>query len=290
MTTHITVHLLPHEIDWFEWQCRQLKFASAYLSSEDKIIFQAVLNLNLTDWNSSKIPKEFFETKFSMLEELSSWADVRFTADSENQYMGCNDIRREAARNTTADNIVYLDTDLVFTPTTLTALLQAAKTVQEKYYIVSPQTVKLWDYTWDPLVNPEYIYHPYGYEREVDPFLSADVKSDSLGLIPLDTFKFGGGWFNLLSTDLLRKVDVPDSFGPYGPDDTFVMECCNIMKSKGIEVQQYVVDNCIVVENYKFRKNPYTSFLVSENRQKEYRQAAESNFIQELKNFDSSLK
>ena len=28
MTTQIIVHLLPHEIDWFEWQAKQLKIGS----------------------------------------------------------------------------------------------------------------------------------------------------------------------------------------------------------------------------------------------------------------------
>jgi len=36
MTTQIVIHLLPHEIDWFEWQSKQLKAGSIYI--EDKVI------------------------------------------------------------------------------------------------------------------------------------------------------------------------------------------------------------------------------------------------------------
>ena len=59
-------------------------------------------------------------------------------------------------------------------------------------------------------------------------------------------FKFGGGWFNLLSTKLLQLTDMPDSFGPYGVDDLYVMLCCNILLNKGYKIQQYVIENKLV--------------------------------------------
>ena len=62
MTTQIVVHLLPHEIDWFEWQSKQLKIGSYYI--EDKVIIDVTLNLNLVDWEKSQLPKKYFIDKF----------------------------------------------------------------------------------------------------------------------------------------------------------------------------------------------------------------------------------
>jgi hypothetical protein len=289
MTTHITVHLLPHEIDWFEWQCKQLKLSSFYLNPEDTVILDATLNFNFTDWEESRIPKEFFENKFKICEELSTWADTRFSIDTEGKCRGCDDKRRETIRTTDADSILYLDTDLIFDTTLLATIIEASKHTPEECYIITPQIPKLWDHTWDVLVSSEFENQPYGFEKVVDPFYASSITGEN-SLKPLDTFKFGGGWFNLLSTKLLKVTDIPDSFGPYGMDDTYVMECCKLMQRKGMKVQQYVLEGTTVAENYKFRNNPYNSLLVSENKQNEYRQAAESNFVQELKNFNSSLK
>jgi hypothetical protein len=46
MTTQIVVHLLPHEIDWFEWQSKQFKIGSSYI------------NTNIIAY-MGKYPKEF---------------------------------------------------------------------------------------------------------------------------------------------------------------------------------------------------------------------------------------
>ena len=109
MTTQIVIHLLPQEIDWFEWQVKQLKQGSYYLEEEDKVIIDVTLNLNLIDWKKSKLPKQFFIDKFIQIERLCDWCDTQFITDEENKCLGCNDKRREAIRSTKADNILYLD-------------------------------------------------------------------------------------------------------------------------------------------------------------------------------------
>ena len=38
MKTQIVVHLLPQEVDWFEWQSKQFKQGSYYLEKDDQII------------------------------------------------------------------------------------------------------------------------------------------------------------------------------------------------------------------------------------------------------------
>lgn len=285
MTTQIVIHLLPHEIDWFEWQSKQFKLGSYYIS--DAVIIDVTLNLNLTDWNKSQLPKQFFIDKFNQIETLWDWAQTQFTIDDENKCLGCDDKRREAIRLTTADNILYLDSDLLFKPELLSYMIEYAKLVEKEYYIISPQTVRMWDETWDVITNQQYLNTPANMDTYYanDPFEIIMHEHSDINLKPINQFKFGGGWFNLLSTKLLKLTDIPDSFGPYGIDDLYVMICCNVMKQKEYDVQQYVLENTVVIENFKYRWNPYKDYLSLINKQDEFRQQAETNLNLEIQNF-----
>lgn len=291
MLTQIVIHLLPHEIDWFEWQIKQLKQGSYYLEKDDNVIIDVTLNLNLIDWSQSQLPKQFFIDKFKQIEKLCDWCQTQFIVDQENKCLGCDDKRREAIRSTQADNILYLDCDLIFGPGLLWYMIGSAKLIENEYYIISPQTVRMWDSSWDALVNQKYLNTPANMETYYanDPFKVITYVQEDLNLKPIETFKFGGGWFNLLSTKLLQLTDMPDSFGPYGVDDTYVMICCNIMKQKGYNIQQYVLENSIVIENFKYRWNPYKDYLSLIDKQSEFRQIAESNLNKEVQNFINKL-
>jgi L-lactate dehydrogenase complex protein LldF len=112
---------------------------------------------------------------------------------------------------------------------------------------------------------------------------------DDIFLSPINHFKFGGGWFNLISSKLLKFIDLPDSLGSYGVDDTYVMICCNLMKQKNYNIQQYVLKGNTVAENYKYRWNPYQNFLYSINIQNEFRSQAEGKLSIEVKNFINKI-
>ena len=289
MTTQIVIHLLPHEIDWFEWQSKQFKLGSYYI--QDKIIIDATLNLNLVDWNQSQLPKQFFIDKFNQIKTLWDWTETQFIIDEKNKCLGCDDKRREAIRSTTADNILYLDSDLLFRPELLSYMIEAAKAINHDYYIISPQTVRMWDSSWDIITNKNYLAIPANMETYYanDPFKVIDNPPENISLIPINQFKFGGGWFNLLSTKLLKLTDIPDSFGPYGIDDLYVMICCDIMKQKSYNVQQYILDGSIVIENFKYRWNPYKEYLHLINKQIEFRKQAEDNLNSEIQNFINKI-
>lgn len=283
MTTQIITHLLPHEIDWFEWQAKQLKAGSNYI--EDKVIIDITLNLNLTSWDQSQLPKQYFIDKFNQIKQYFDWCEVIFDIDETNTCLGIDDKRRNSIRKYTPDNFIYLDCDVIFKPETLALLINSAKTIKDEYYIISPQTPKLWDFTWDILVNDIYSNQPYGFEKIIDPYSILNIDYGEISLLPINIFKFGGGWFNLISAKLLKFIDIPNSFGPYGIDDTYVMYCCEIMKKKGIHSQQYIVNNLVVAENYKYRNNSYSSYLENIDKKDEYRKQAENNFQIELNNF-----
>jgi hypothetical protein len=287
MTTQIIIHLLPHEIDWFEWQAKQLKIGSIYV--EDEVIIDVTLNLNLVNWSESQIPKQYFIDKFNQIKQYFGWCETIFEIDENNTCLGIDDKRRTSIRTHTPDNFIYLDCDVIFKPETLALLINGAKQVKNEYYIISPQTPKLWDITWDVLVNEKYINEQYRFERIVDPYSILTEDYGDISLKHIDVFKFGGGWFNLLSTKLLKLTDIPDSFGPYGIDDTYVMYCCDIIKQKGIGAQQYVINNLVVAENYKYRTNPYSQYLKVIDKKDEFRKQAEGNFQVELNKFYNKI-
>lgn len=274
---------MPHEIDWFEWQAKQLKIGSVYI--EDKVIVDVTLNLNLVNWETSQIPKQYFIDRFNQIKQLFDWCETIFEINEDNTCLGIDDKRRNSIRKYNPDNFVYLDCDIVFKPETLALLINSVKTINDDYYIISPQTTKLWDFTWDVLVNNLYLDKPYGFEKIIDPYSVLNTEYGDISLSPINVFKFGGGWFNLISAKLLKFTDIPDSFGPYGVDDTYVMYCCDIMKQKGMTPQQYVINNLVVAEDYKYRNNIYSSYLSIINRKDKYRIQAESNFQIELNKF-----
>lgn len=286
MITQIVIHLLPHEIDWFEWQIKQLKQSSYYLE-EDNIIIDVTLNLNLIEWDKSQIPKQFFIDKFKQIEKLCDFCQTQFIIDEENKCLGCNDKRREAIHSTSADNILYLDTDLIFPPELLKTIIESSKMVSNDYYIISPQTVKMWDNSWDVITNKKYVSNPADLDLyyKNDPFQIISNSIEKVNLTPINQFKFGGGWFNLLSTKLLKFTDIPNSLGSYGVDDTYVMICCDIMKQKGYNIQQYVLEGITVIENFKYRWNPYKEYLYSIDKQNKFKQSAEENLNKEIQNF-----
>ncbi len=281
---------MPYELDHFEWQSKQLKIGSSFLSDTDKIIIDATLNLNLVDWDKSSMPKEFIINKFNQIKELWDWAETKFIIDTDNKCLGCDDKRREAIRTTSADNILYLDSDIIFKPELLKYMLDASSAIPNEYYIISPQVYKLWDNSWDCLVNDKFINFKASQDYAItDPYAIVSHSTDVITIKPINEFKFGGGWFNLLSTNLLKLTDIPDSFGPYGIDDTYVMICCGILKQKGYDVCQYILDGMIVAENLKYREDPYKNFLYSINKKSEFRLHAENNLQVEINKFITRL-
>lgn len=291
MNTQIVIHLLPNELDWFEWQSRQLKIGSHYLSDDDKFIIDVTLDFNFIDWETTILPKEFFLEKFDNIKSLYDWAEQKFDVDESGTCRGCNDKRRNSIRSSTSDNILYLDSDLIFLPETIKYIIDASGLIESEYYVISPQTIRMWDTTWDIITNKKYLDIDdcsYKYESN-DPFSILLNNNSDVNILPLETFKFGGGWFNLFSTNLLKFIDIPDSLGPYGIDDYYVSECCNLMKLNKYDVKQYILENVIVTENNKYRHDHYSKYMKTIDLKSQFRTQAENNFLSELKNFENKI-
>jgi hypothetical protein len=155
----IVIHVLPHEIDQLEQTLIRLKYNSTQLEEEDKILVDVLLNLNLVEWEKSQIPKSFFTTKFNQLEQLTkTWAETKFEVNEDGNIQGCVSHRRKALKDTKADALLFLDTDIFFESDLISYLVSASKILKEtqEYYIVTPQITPMWDNSWDVLVNEKF--------------------------------------------------------------------------------------------------------------------------------------
>lgn len=87
-----------------------------------------------------------------------------------------------------------------------------------------------------------------------------------------------------LSGDLVRRIGVPESFGHYGYEDTFIMWGAEkLMKTTDINIQQFKIKNLVVCENYKYRNNShYISNISAYDKREEFKKIAESHFNEEL--------
>ena len=77
--------------------------------------------------------------------------------------------------------------------------------------------------------------------------------------------------------------------GPYYMDDTFVMQCCLIGKSKGFEAKQFVLVNEVIIENNLFRFNPYENYISNINRKDEFIKTSQDNFVPSVNKFLNTL-
>lgn len=283
---HIVIHVLPQEINQLEQLLTHLKKSSKWVSFEDFIV-EVVLNNKLTDWDNSKLDEQFFIDKFNFLENLtSSWCLTKFEI-SDGTILGCNDIRRRALRTSQADYIMYLDTDNIFSESLLYHVKHYIDYLltQEGYNILVPEVTRLWDDSWDVITNPNHSQIEASHEKYFnrDPY-NIDFNPDNVSINPINTFKFAG-WGTCIPTKLKEIIDIPDSLGSYGLDDTFIMMACNTLKSKGYQIQQYTLQNEIIIENNKFRFNPYQNYLTVIDKREEFKKQAYDNFNLELQKY-----
>lgn len=297
MRTLISIFALPEEIDELERTLIQLKYSSKYLDKSHEIIIDVALGLSeqLTDWNTSRIPKDFFYSKFKQLKEYTSWC-IESNFNIEDDILGCVSQRRITSTKYDIDNIIWLDTDIIFQPETLIYLLNSADALANSGihdYIITPEIVRIWDSTWDCLVNENFKHEPCGYEKIHDPYsdsgIHGDVSVEEIDSMVLNQpkLKFAGGWFTCLSKSVLNLIPIPESFGHYGLEDTFIMWA----SSKFPSIRQFKIKNVVICEDYKFRNKLYYLSLISKiNRKDEFLFKARQNFQPELdkifKNFN----
>jgi len=204
--------------------------------------------------------------------------------------LGCVSQRRFSLKNNPdADFFIWLDCDMLFKDTTLyyiTSAYQMAKQSNLENIIVTPEFVKQWDNTWDVVTNKNYLNKPINYHLDSNIYYDSLPQLEEVAVKEIPAFKFAGGWFTLISKSLLNEIGIPESFGHYGLEDTFVMACSSIMKQKGKQVSQFVLENMISGEIRKNRtNNTIKKYILSKDRKEEFKQIAHSNWESEINNF-----
>jgi hypothetical protein len=289
MRTLISIFCLPEEIDELEKVLIQLKNSSKFLTDTDHILLDISLGISdkLVDWDKSLISKDFFMKKFFNLKKYADWC-IESNFNTSDEIAGCVSQRRISSKKYNVDNIIWLDTDIVFSPETLKYVLNAAETIKDtnfEYFIITPETVKLWDPTWDCLVNHKFLNNEYGYEKTNDPYKDAGVhgaisiESVLCNIPNQPSLKFAGGWFTCLSSNILDLIPIPESFGHYGLEDTFIMFADMFYK----KITQFKVKNLVVCEDYKYRdKAYYLDYITKKEAKHEFLKIAQNNFKIEL--------
>jgi len=297
MKIKIGIFVLPQEIDQYEEVAKQLKLCSLFLD-ELEVEMDVVLSLSseLTEWDKCVIPKQYFEDKFDKVNRLFDWVtpSSKFVASTDDKILGCVSHRREAWKSATDDTeaIMFIDCDMVFDMYALYEMEAALTTISKQYelYVITPQIVRIWDNTWDVLVNSHYIDKDHHFHKTADVYRVVNTVpskfDENRGVYEITTFKFAGGWLTLLSKKLLDHVGIPEELGHYGVEDTLIMACASLMRSSGERVSQFVVEGMVVCENYHYRDNSYlTKHLSPIDKREEFLHIAHTNFMPMLDKF-----
>lgn len=289
-----TIFIMPNEIDDLERLLFDLNKASKYVDGNNYEFFVAMtLDEYLINWDESKLDKTYFEERFQKLKSLTNWAaNSRFEIRPD--VMGCTSFRRVAHLECKdATHFIWLDTDICFDDRILHYIEGSIDRIREtdnlKKYVISPECVRIWDYTWDCVVNENFLNKEVGYCKINNPFRD----SGEIGEVSLETvinnvpgqprMKFGGGWFTLISKFLLDRVGIPESFGHYGLEDTFIMWAVEKLNQSGEHILQFKLKNYVVCENYIYRdRSHYDKLIKRIDRKQEFREKAEAEFVTEL--------
>lgn len=285
-STLVCVHVMPREIELFEKFMTQYKQALLYLDDADNVTIKASLNLNpeLTDWNNSDLKPEYF---ISIFEKLFDGVPNINEIILDNSLMGTTQQKRESIK-LDYDQFIFVDADIAFPEQLLKYQLNASYFLEGKYILI-PNITKLWDGTWDILVHNDYINKPYGFYKEHKPEETINQNINDVNIHQINTIKFGCGMHTLYSKEFWNFINIPESFGGYGPEDTFGMMASLIAIQKGYIINQYVLKGIYITEDYINRIPSFNSKIKVFDRKQEFRDKAESQFQNELVKFNLAI-
>ena len=294
MKVVISIFCLPYEIDDLENTLTQLKKASYYIDKKIDWCLDVTMCLadDMVNWNKSSIPKKFFEDKLLKLLSITDWCTKNIQTSTE--IKGCVSQRRYSLeKHREADYFIWLDTDIIFDERTLFYMEQGMKGTNKDYLnsIITPEIVRVWDNTWDCIVNEQFLDSSHDYQKTNDPYKDSGIKGD-ITVVPVlnsnspqSRFKFAGGWFTCISGKLLNRIGVPDSFAHYGYEDTFIMVGSEkLVREQNESITQFKIKNLVVCENYKYRGHShYLNSLSVYDRREEFKKISHDNFMEEVK-------
>ena len=285
--TLVCIHIMPSEIEMFQKFMIQYRKALMYCTDYD-VYLKATLNLNpkLTDWDNSELKQDYFIKIFN---EQFQYKDINQINEIvlDDSMWGTTQQKRESIKIDYFDQFIFVDTDIAMHEHQLIYQLQAAEQL-DGMYILSPSLPKWWDVSWDGLVM-ESMKNAEAFSEET--MLGAFTQtSTSMQLKKLPYIKFGCGMHTLYSKSFWQFVGIPESFGGYGPEDTYGMTAGRIAIEAGYDVKQYVLDGLYITEDYVNRVPSFDGKIKTIDRKTEFYKNAESIGRAELMAFIERLK
>jgi len=269
MKYHISIHISPYEIDNYQTFIHQLRRNLNYI--DDEIIFSPYLNLStyFYDWRNSKLKSDFFVNRFNELNNIvKDECELDSTVNYDDKILGAFSYKTMFLNKykDEVDAFIWFDSDMIFPDNTIVSLIGAHQALGDTNCIITPQIHRLWDTTWDVLVNEDYINIPASHDNYFgfDGYELFKNNGKELSVTKSEQrFKFASGWCNLLTSDLFKDyIEFDYSLGHYGPDDTFIMNLLDYYKfNKGEIISQYIINNLVITENYKHSLNQYKDYI-----------------------------
>jgi hypothetical protein len=289
----IVIWISPTDIEDLEKSLNRLDIGKDYLTKEqcDNIKFNVVMCVSdeIIDWGKSGVTKEECTEKFLGLKPLTDWAG-KVIFETTTTINGCTSMRRLASYSD-SNYYLWLDTDIIFDPQTLAHSINSIDVIEYAgftKFVSIPEIVRQWDSTWDCLVNERFINKPIGYQSTNNPHIDATIYGDPHleevhnNVHHQPYMKFGGGWFALISKELMKVIPFPENYGHYGLDDTYLMWGANILQDPTIK--QFKLKNTVVCENYYDRITTYKDQIQFIDKREEYKKYNEELFYIGLQN------
>ena len=93
----------------------------------------------------------------------------------------------------------------------------------------------------------------------------------------------------LYSKEFWQFIGIPESFGGYGPEDTFGMVASTRANERGYNIKQYVLDGLYISEDYFNREPSIKDKIVKSDLKTDFYETAKSHYTQEMLKFISTL-
>jgi hypothetical protein len=258
----VLIQIFPmlKEIDYLERTLLLLKQSSLFIDREKyHLILDVTLPTSdyLVDWEKSILKKDYFINRLKNFENYYlGWCD-EYSLTTDDNVKGLLDwFSNTINKYSDLDATIIIEPDVVFGPYTLGLYLESslqAKNISPNY-IITAEYVKMWDTSWDIIVNSTYLNEPFNFRNTNDAIVDTyHLKNDGeVSIKPLiynnqKYFKFGGGWFTLYSKPFLDTIDFPKELEGYGGFDNYVMSFCY---NKPDLVTQYKIENLVITDKH----------------------------------------
>lgn len=267
---------MPWELDDTFQILTKIATIKRNLNPDDNVCIDTCLNLSsyIIDWSSSKIPKDFFIEKYNYIHKILYEFEYKTKVYDGSELYGHLDFQREIV-STDTDYYIAISPDIYFHPHTIFYLIESAKQIKNKYFMITPEIPKLWDQTWDMMVNKNLNHYKYEEweNRNINEIIhiSQNISEDSY-IEKLPSFKWAG-WLDIYNKEFYEKL-IPcfSEWHGYGPYDLFGITVCTIAKQQfKVDVEQYILRNQIIFDKdigiYQNKKNlnPYKKYISLHN-------------------------